>query len=69
MCQPLLTMKPTVIPCDPKIRYNQINFNTGARRMLSSGKAINSSIACWRIFPLPKSRNQSVFGVLVLVKK
>ena len=23
MCQPLLTMKTTVIPCDPKIRYNQ----------------------------------------------
>jgi len=26
MCQPLLTMKPTVIPCDPKIRYNQTLF-------------------------------------------
>jgi len=27
MCQPLLTMKTTVIPCDPKIRYNQhINY-------------------------------------------
>jgi len=27
MCQPLLTMKPTVIPCDPKIRYNQDFFH------------------------------------------
>ena len=26
MCQPLLTMKTTVIPCDPKIRYNQKKY-------------------------------------------